>query len=215
MSVSLVCLPVGQLQANCYLLGCQATKEGAVVDPGGDADLILGAVREAGLRITHVLCTHGHPDHTLAAREVRDALAAIQGDRPRVAIHEGDREMLQEPALYWLLAGLKPQPCEVDDALTDGATIKVGKLSIGVMSLPGHSPGCAAFMVDDIALTGDVLFAGSIGRTDLPGGDMEQMLQSLRRLARELPPETALHPGHGPATTMARELAGNEWLQDI
>ena len=215
MSIQVTCLPVGQLQANCYIVGCRATGIGVVIDPGGDADLILEAVKASGLQIAYILDTHGHPDHTMANAEVREGLAAAQPFAPKLAIHEGDRGMVEEPAMYWLLVGLRPGACKVDEILQDGAALQIGEMTFRVLSLPGHSPGSVVFVVDDAAFTGDVLFSGSIGRTDLPGGNMAQMMASLRRLVSELPPDTVVYSGHGPATTMAQELASNDWLQDI
>lgn len=209
MSMTVQCLEVGPLMANCYIIACEATRRGVVVDPGAEAPAILKAVEEARLDVDLVLNTHCHPDHTGANCAVRDGTGA------RLLIHSADRAAVESPPLQWLLVGVRPEPCPVDDTFEEGDELAVGELRLRVMHLPGHSPGGVAFLVGDAAFTGDTLFAGGIGRTDLPGGDHGVLMASLKRLVTELPPDTVVHPGHGPQSTIGREAAANEWLRGL
>lgn len=208
-------LEVGPLAANCYLIGDERTRQGLIVDPGGDAPDIMAAVSRTGLNVRFIVDTHGHPDHVSANEAVRRALTQIQADPPKLLVHEADRAAVEQPPMQWLLIGMRPAPCPVDDTLTEGQVLQVGGLSVRVMHLPGHSPGSIALVVEDAVFTGDTLFEGSIGRTDLPGGDLRQIMASLKRLVTELPPETRVYPGHGLDTSIARELTHNEWLEGL
>lgn len=209
MSMTVNCLEVGPMMANCYVVGCEATRRGFIVDPGGDASLIIDTVKALGLDIGHILDTHCHPDHIEANCEVREATGA------ELLIHPADRKAAEKPPLHWLLVGVRPKPCPVDGAFEEGDEIAVGKLAVKVMHLPGHSPGSVALVVDDAVFSGDTLFAGGIGRTDLPGGNHRQMMASLKRLVTELPETTLVYPGHGPSSTIGEERRTNEWLQGI
>jgi glyoxylase-like metal-dependent hydrolase (beta-lactamase superfamily II) len=207
-SLILVTLPVGLIQTNCYVVGCPETKQGAIIDPGGDAQRILGEVERQGLAIQYVLNTHGHFDHTDANGSVVKATCAP------LAIHPLDKPLLQAAggaAWFGMAATPSPPP---DRELQDGDELKVGKLSLRVLHTPGHTPGHVSFYepVDGILLDGDVLFYRGIGRTDLPGGDFRTLLDSIRRVLFSLPESTLVYSGHGPATTIGDEKRLNPWL---
>jgi len=206
------CLEVGPLMANCYVVGCEATQRGFVVDPGGEAERIAEAVAAAGLQIDLILDTHCHPDHIAANCALREALGAAQDSSPRLLVHPADRAAVEKPPMQWLLIGLRPAPCPVDGTFAEGDELTVGDLRVRVMHLPGHSPGSVAFVLGEALFTGDTLFAGGIGRTDLPGGNGKQMRASLKRLVAELPASTLVYPGHGPSSTIGEERDTNEWL---
>jgi glyoxylase-like metal-dependent hydrolase (beta-lactamase superfamily II) len=201
-----VTLPVGPLEANCYLLG-DGTGPCFVVDPGGDAEIILETCRTEGLRPELIVLTHGHMDHMAAAAALKAASGA------RVLIHEGDREFVENPHPYWAqMVGGAPA-VRVDAGLEEGQELALGGLTLKVLHTPGHSPGSVCLMGEGVIFTGDTLFAGSVGRTDLPGGSMAVLEQSLQRIIAATRPETIVYPGHGPSSTVAAEIAGNPWLQ--
>jgi len=202
-------LPVGPLQANCYLVGCPEARRGLVIDPGGDADEILAAVERLELDVTHIIDTHGHPDHVAANAAVREATGAA------LYIHPADRAMIESPdpmlaAMVGGMGALSP-----DGTCDEGDVLQVGSLAVRVVHTPGHSPGGVCLSVGDDLFTGDTLFAGGIGRTDLPGGSWPELERSLRRLLDEFPPHTRVHPGHGPSSTMAEEARSNPWLAEL
>ena len=199
---------VGLFQANCYLVTDSATHCTAIVDPGGDAELIVGELTRRQAIATAILCTHGHPDHIAAAQAVaRDTGLAD------VFMHPDDIALLADYALPELDEVPVPELREYDE----GDQIKVGGLAIRVVHTPGHSPGGVCLALDDerTLLTGDLIFAGGVGRTDLPGGSFALLEASLRRIVNEFPPDTLLYPGHGPESTLARELATNPWLVNL
>jgi hydroxyacylglutathione hydrolase len=204
-----VTLPVGMLQANCYIAGCEETKEGVIVDPGGDPGRILGEVKRRGLSIRYVLDTHAHFDHT-------DANGAIvEGTGAHLALHPADLPLLKMSggaALFGLRADRSPLP---DLELHDGDLLEVGTLRFQVLHTPGHTPGHVCFYEEKegVLFDGDVLFYRGIGRADLPGGDPRQLLRSIRRVLFALPDETVVYSGHGPATTIGEEKRYNPWLR--
>ena len=181
---------VGWLQTNCYLISDDSGRC-AVVDPGGDAERILQALKEQELRCEAILLTHGHDDHTGALEEVRKATGA------KVYIGAGDADRLDVPA---------------DVILSGGEKVRAGDLSFDVTAVPGHTPGGLLYICGDVMVAGDTLFHGSIGRTDLPGGDMKTMQDTLR-LIRDLPYEDLMVlPGHGETTTLAFERRFNPFF---
>lgn len=199
MSLTIQCLEVGQLRANCYIVSCDATKHGFIIDPGGDAKKIAAAVTGYDLQIDCILNTHGHPDHIEANREVQQLVGG------RLLVHEADRDAVENPPMHWLLIGMRPKPCKVDGTFAEGDEVQVGNLTVKVWHTPGHSPGSCSFLLDKVVFTGDTLFAGGMGRTDFPGGSEAQIRASLKRLVTDLPGDTVVYPGHGPQTTISQE----------
>lgn len=197
----------GHMQANCYIIGCPATGEAAVVDPGGDADRILARLKARGLRLRYIILTHGHVDHIAALGEVREATGA------EVLIHAGDAEMLTDPTRnlsFFMGRRLRFSPAE--RLLADGDTIEVGTVRLEVVHTPGHTPGGICLKTDDLVITGDTLFAGSIGRSDFPGGNHRQLIRSIKERLLCLPGHTRVYPGHGPETTIEEEKRYNPFL---
>ncbi len=199
---------VGPLQVNCYIIGCKDTLEGVVVDPGEDADRIIKAFSGHGLKIIHVLNTHGHFDHIGANRAILEATGAD------FMIHEADVPMLGKgdatAAKYGLRAENSPLP---DRCFSDGTKIPVGNLELTVLHTPGHTPGGCCFLVNGILISGDTLFADSIGRTDFPGGSSGALIKSIHDKLLVLGDDIVVYPGHGPATTIGRERAHNPYLR--
>ena len=205
MIVKMLC--VGLLQTNCYIVGCEDTKEAAIIDPGGDAKLILAEVERLGLKIKYVINTHGHFDHTLANKGVVNATGAS------LAIHSADAPMLTEGggALFFGIMGKASPPADM--ILDEGQVLTVGKIELQVLHTPGHSPGsiCLYNEEEGVLFDGDILFNMGIGRSDLPGGNYRVLMESIQKLLT-LPDETTVYPGHGPATTIGRERRSNPFL---
>jgi hydroxyacylglutathione hydrolase len=202
-------LPVGMIQTNCYLVGCEETQEGVVIDPGGHPQRILAEVERHGLTIKYVLNTHAHFDHTDANRAIVEATGAP------LALHPLERPLLQASggaALFGLQADPSPPP---DLELHDGDELEVGKLRFQVLHTPGHTPGHVCFYesAEGVLFDGDVLFYRGIGRTDLQGGSWQQLMDSIQRVLFALPDETVVYSGHGPATTIGDEKQHNPWLR--
>jgi glyoxylase-like metal-dependent hydrolase (beta-lactamase superfamily II) len=202
-------LLVGPLQSNCFIIGDEETGEAAVIDPGGDGALILGKIREKPWKTVAVLITHAHFDHTAANDEV------VKGTGAPLMVPRLDAPMLDKAThqarMYGLEVEASPPP---DRLLDDGDTVNVGKEVITVLSTPGHSLGGATYETSIGIFSGDTLFAGSIGRTDLPGGDYETLIHSIKERILSLPDDTAVYPGHGPATTVGRERQLNPFFQE-
>lgn len=197
-------LAVGPLQVNCHLVGCQTTGEAMVIDPGDEPARILAALEDAGLTAKVVVNTHGHFDHIGGNR---DLLAATGAE---LLLHADDLPLLQGAAVHAANYGLEttpsPQPTRL---LVEGDTVQVGELSFSVLHVPGHSPGSICLLGEGHLFAGDVLFAGSIGRTDLPGGNHQQLIDGIRSKLLVLPAETVVHTGHGPDTTIGEERYSN------
>jgi glyoxylase-like metal-dependent hydrolase (beta-lactamase superfamily II) len=200
---------VGPLSVNCFVLGCEETREGVVVDAGGDANRIVGAVERHGLHIGQVINTHGHFDHVGANRALVERFGA------RLLIHSADVPFLERAAAaarsYGLEGENSPQP---DTFLTDGMEIVFGTCRMQVLHTPGHTQGgcCLYLEAEKRIITGDTLFADSIGRTDLPGGSHEQLLDSIRTKLFVLPDDVTAYPGHGPSTTIGHEKRHNPYF---
>ena len=204
-SMTIRCLPLGALQANCYLL---SDEEGAtaVIDPGDEAGTILETVRAGELAVEAILLTHAHFDHILAADELRRETGAP------VYVYETDAPALADPRRsLTVLAKGGAGPLRADRLLKDGEELRVGRLAVSVLHTPGHTPGSCCFLCGDALFSGDTLFAGSIGRTDFPGGDDQAMAASLRMLAA-LEPGIRVFPGHGESTTLSKERMENPYL---
>ncbi len=201
-------LPVGIIQANCYIAGCEETKEGVVIDPGDEGERILAEVEALGLKIKYILNTHAHFDHILANEELVEATGAP------LALHPLDLPLLRQNGGASFFGFEVPPSPEPDLELAEGDTITFGNYTLQVLFTPGHSQGHVSFYEPQagIIFDGDVLFAGGIGRTDLPGGDYETLLASINEKLMVLPDETVVCSGHGPVTTIGQERASNPWL---
>lgn len=202
-------LVVGPLQTNCYVLWDSSTGGGVIIDPGGDNDLIQTLVKSLGVRVERILATHGHPDHIFSA----GALSRVYG--VGVAMHAADIPVLEESAaiaeMFYDMAAFVP--FAPDTLLSDGELVPVGGTEARVIHTPGHSPGGVCFQTEAGVFCGDTLFAGSIGRTDLPGGSYEQLMESIRSALMSLEDSTPVFPGHGPRTTIGAERRSNPFLQ--
>ena len=193
-------LPVGQLETNCYVVTNEKTLESVVIDPGDEANTILDYLESNHLRCAAIFLTHGHYDHVGAAAAVREETGAPLYMNPRDdAVRAVDAHMI-----YRMQPG--------DRAYDDGDTVEAAGLLFSVMATPGHTPGGVTLRCEDALFTGDTLFKGSCGRTDLPGGDMDQELDSLRRIC-ELPGDYEVYPGHMDPTTLERERAFNYYCR--
>lgn len=207
--MTLETLTVGPLQANCYIVGCSETKKGFIIDPGGDAERILAAIEHLGLEIAYIFNTHEHVDHIAANRAVKDATGAI------LVVHEDGRDQVERPHPFWASMVGGVEPSEPDELMAEGDTWEVGTLTIRVLHTPGHSPGGVCLAVNGALFTGDTLFAGSVGRTDLPGGDTKTLERSLKRLVEQFEPDTKVYPGHRGPSTIAQERQSNPFLRGL
>lgn len=204
-------VPVTPIQQNCTLIWCTATMKAAVVDPGGDLPRIRAAIAEAGVSVEKVLLTHGHIDHAGAAKPLADELGVgIEGP------HEADRFWLARLADDGRQWGIPGTPFEPGRWLVEGDTVTVGDLVLDVYETPGHTQGHVIFHhpPSRFALVGDVLFQGSVGRSDLPGGDHQQLIDTIVGKLWPLGSDTAFVPGHGQPSTFAHERAGNPFVAD-
>lgn len=200
-------LIVGELGANCYVLGCRSTGKGAVIDPGGDADAILSVIEESRLDVGLILNTHGHFDHFGANGPLKDATGAA------ILIHRADAEALtSDQARLWGLLPLRASSPPADRYMDDGELIEVGEARLEVRHTPGHSPGGVCLVGDGVVFTGDTLFGGSVGRTDLPGGSEATLIRSIRTQLLTLGDDTVAYPGHGETTTIGYERRHNPFL---
>jgi glyoxylase-like metal-dependent hydrolase (beta-lactamase superfamily II) len=190
--------PVGMLMTNCYLVGQVETKEAIIVDPGTDRETevkkILREIESNGFKIKCIVNTHGHPDHTGGNKFFKEATGAP------ILIHEYDASMLRGPF--------------ADQTLRDGDSVQVGAVLLRVLHTPGHSQGSISLIGRDFVFTGDTLFAGSIGRYDLPGGSIHEIKESLKKLMI-LPDHMKVYPGHGPTSTIGEEKRNNPFLQSF
>lgn len=202
-------LSLGPLQTNCYLLGCPDSREGLVIDPADEADGILEAIRSERLAIRAVLVTHAHFDHMMAAFDVASATGAPFG------LHPAELPLYRQGGGAALFGFPMPRLPEPGLWIDEGSAIVFGSHTLEVLLTPGHAPGHVSFYERSAGalFCGDVLFAGSVGRTDLPGGDGEALLASIRGKFAALPGATRVFPGHGPATTIAEELRSNPYLR--
>lgn len=206
--------PVGSFQVNCYLLADKDTKEAVLVDPGDEASRLLAWVEEKGYALKAIWLTHAHVDHIQAVAAIRDRAGV------KVSLHPGDWPLAEQLATQAMMLGLAPggKALTPDVKLADGMELTVGKIRATVWHTPGHSPGSCCLLLPARGeqpgrlITGDTLFAGSIGRTDLPGGSMEKIGASLERILT-LPDDTRVHPGHGPDTTVGVERRMNPFLR--
>lgn len=200
-------LPVGPIMANCFIVGCQETMQAAVIDPGDEADKILQSVADLDLNVKTIINTHGHFDHVSANKGINAATNAP------ILIHALDAPMLEQisaSAANWgLSAENSPAP---DRTLNDGDTITFGKITLNVIHTPGHTPGGISLFTDGLVFVGDTLFAGSIGRTDFPGGDFATLKSSIQDKLFTLGDDVRVYTGHGPETTIGHEKQHNSFV---
>jgi len=202
--------PVGPLQANAYLAICEDTLQCALVDPGEEDELLLAAVAEENATVESILLTHAHLDHIGGVAEVKRETGVP------VYLHPADMNLYNAAPLQAHSFGLEIEtPPPPDRELEDGQTIRIGSSELEVRHTPGHSPGHVCLIGDGFALVGDCVFAGSIGRSDLPGGDGRTLIESINERIMTLPDDTVLYSGHGPATTVGRERATNPFLMGV
>jgi hydroxyacylglutathione hydrolase len=201
-------LIVSELQINCYLLGCRATREAAIIDPGGDSELIEDKVTERQAIVKMILLTHGHFDHIGALDNIRKEYGCP------VLIHSADANALTNPMINLsALTGNSVVSSEAERLLEDSDRIQLGKLTLEVLHTPGHTCGGVCFRCDGLLFSGDTLFNSGIGRTDLPGGSMAQLEQSIRNKLFTLPDDTLVLPGHGKSTSIGLEKAVNPFVR--
>jgi glyoxylase-like metal-dependent hydrolase (beta-lactamase superfamily II) len=205
--MKVVSVPNGRFMENCYLVADETRKECAVVDPGEETGPIARALTDLGMRAVGIWLTHAHIDHVLGVPELKRITGAP------VYLHPGDRPLydrvVQQAAAFGMRASPLPPP---DREFAHGDEVRVGDLAFAVRHTPGHSPGSVSLVGSDAVFVGDVLFLGSIGRCDLPGGDMDTLLQSIRRELLSLPDDTIVYSGHGSETSIGHERATNPFL---
>jgi len=200
-------MEVGPLAVNAYLVEHTATRKAVVIDPGDDGEAILGEILGLGLTVEKILLTHGHFDHVGAVGLLRERTGAP------VHIHPADVDRMTGASRQGMIFGLSVSDPPAPDVLVEeGNTVLFEGQEFLVAHTPGHTPGCVSYIVGKMAFVGDLVFAGSIGRTDLPGGDHRQLIESVRTKIFTLPDETVLYPGHGPATTVGEEKRSNPFF---
>jgi hydroxyacylglutathione hydrolase len=200
---------LGPLQTNCYVLRAErGAAEAVVVDPGGDAAELRLQLARNGAACAAILITHGHFDHLGGVADLAEGTGAP------VYMPEGERDRLEQYPQF-APAGVPGRSYVPDHLLEGGETISVAGLELECVAIPGHSPAHVAFFTDMCLFSGDLLFAGSVGRVDLPGADWDTLLDSVRTLAGRYPPETVVYPGHGPETTLGVELQRNPFLAEL
>jgi hydroxyacylglutathione hydrolase len=202
--------PVGPLQCNCSLISDPSSEEAVVIDPGGDPEHLLAAIAKSRVRVVALLHTHAHFDHLGGTRALREATLAS------VRLHPADLPLWQRAGAQAAIFGLRlDDPPAVDAPLADGETMAIGSRRLRVLHTPGHTPGSSSFLLEGeppVLFAGDTLFRRSIGRTDLWGGSAELIASSIRKRLFLLPEDTAVVPGHGPATTIGEEKALNPFV---
>ncbi len=208
--MKIVQIPNGQFVENCYLVIDEGSRECVVIDPGEEAGLIVRRITEAGVRPVAIWVTHAHLDHVMGVpRLSRETRAPIY-------LHPADRELYDHVIQQGLAFGIRVESLPPPDReFVPGETVRVGTVGFTVRHAPGHSPGSVCLVGDGVVFTGDVLFAGSIGRTDLPGADFDTLIRSIERELLVLPDSTMVYSGHGPETTVGRERGTNPFLAGV
>jgi hydroxyacylglutathione hydrolase len=202
--------PVGPLQCNCSIIGDEQTHEAMVIDPGDQIEGILEILRQERLTLKQIVITHAHIDHVGGAMKLKAATGAP------ILMNQNDYALLKMLDMQAAWVGMRPPgDVQVDETVSQGRVLKIGEISSNVIHTPGHTEGsiCLYFPEEKKLIAGDTLFAGSIGRTDLPGGSMDKIMRSLHTQVLALPDETEVVPGHGPITTIGEERKTNPFLQ--
>ncbi len=200
-------LVVGPLMANCFICGCSKTKEAVVIDPGGDADTILLSLADSKLKVKYIINTHGHFDHVSANGKMKDATGAD------ILIHPLDAPMLEKLSSNAAFFGVSVEnspPC--DQTLEEDDTVSFGDITLKVIHTPGHTPGGISLYTNGIVFVGDTLFAGSIGRTDFPGGDFNTLISSIKTKLFNMEDDIRVFSGHGPETSIGVEKRHNPFV---
>jgi len=203
-------IPVGSLRCNCSIIGDDSTREAMVIDPGDEIEEILAIIARHRLQVKQIVVTHAHLDHVGGAKKLRAATGAP------ILLNQNDQELLAMLDVQAAWLGMNdPGKVEIDQNAQDGDVLKTGLIAATVMHTPGHTEGsiCLYFPAEKKLIAGDTLFAGSIGRTDLPGGSMRKILQSIHEKVLALPDEAVVLPGHGPTTTIGEERENNPFLK--
>jgi hydroxyacylglutathione hydrolase len=201
--------PVGPLQCNCSIIGDEVSREAMVIDPGDDIEDILALIAKHNLQVKQIIITHAHIDHVGGAMKLRAATGAP------ILLNQNDYALLKMLDTQAAWVGMKsPAKVEIDQSVEQADTVRAGAITANVLHTPGHTEGsvCLYFPAEKTLIAGDTLFAGSIGRTDLPGGSFEKIIQSLHGTVLALPDETVVVPGHGPLTTIGEERESNPFL---
>jgi len=200
---------VGPLQVNCFVAYDDESRDAIVIDPGDDGGKIIRLIGDRSLSVSHIICTHAHFDHVGAVRSLHKSTGAP------VMIHKGDYDIYLRADRQGTLWGFHiEQPPEPDIYLAEGDVVAFGRCRLEVLHTPGHSPGVISLFGEGVIFSGDTIFAGSVGRTDFPGGSLEDLKNSFARIIA-LPPETRIFPGHGPASTVGREKEDNFFAQKL
>jgi glyoxylase-like metal-dependent hydrolase (beta-lactamase superfamily II) len=203
-------LPVGPLQCNCSIIGDETTRDAMVVDPGDDIEDVLAIIQKHNLRVKQIVITHAHIDHVGGAMKLRQATGSP------ILMNQNDYALVKMLDMQALWLGMaNPGRVEIDRSVGDGDKVDAGSLVANVIHTPGHTEGsvCLFFPAQGKLIAGDTLFAGSIGRTDLPGGSFDKIIRSINEKVLALPDETIVVPGHGPLTTIGDERANNPFLR--
>lgn len=205
-------LSLGPLPTNCYLVGCESTLQAAIIDPAWDGKSIAAMVDNDGWAVSHILLTHTHFDHVGGLMALKEATGAP------IYVHPDAVPMLQNTTMSAAFFGIKVEaPPPPDEMLAANQILAVGELELHVLYTPGHAPGHVCFYLPEyrVVFDGDLLFQDGIGRTDLPGGDYEELMESIKNQLLVLPNETQIFPGHGLATTVETEKRGNPFLREL
>jgi len=203
-------LPVGPLQCNCSIIGDETTREAMVIDPGDDIEDVAAIIRKHNLKVNQIVITHAHIDHVGGAMKLRALTGAP------ILLNQSDYALLKMIDVQASWVGMEsPGEVKIDADLPHGENLSAGSLSANVLHTPGHSEGsvCLYFPAEKLLIAGDTLFAGSIGRTDLPGGSFEKIMRSIHQRVLSLPDDTIVIPGHGAKTTIGDEREGNPFLK--
>jgi glyoxylase-like metal-dependent hydrolase (beta-lactamase superfamily II) len=203
-------IPVGPLQCNCSIVGDEQTHEAMVIDPGDQIEDILNVLESENLKLKQIVITHAHIDHVGGAMRLKAATGAP------ILMNQNDLALLKMLDLQAAWIGMRsPGTVQIDEPASEGKILRIGNIAGSVLETPGHTEGsiCLHFTQEQMLIAGDTLFAGSIGRTDLPGGSYEKILRSLHNQLLALPDDTEVVPGHGPMTTIGRERESNPFLQ--
>lgn len=205
---------VGRMAVFCYIVSCPKTKEALAIDPGGDEDMLAARIEEKGLTLKYIVNTHVHGDHTTGNAKLKELTGA------QLVVHELDNKFLEKGIMSEMSRqmGFNPSP-PADITVKDGDKIEIGEVSLAVIHTPGHSPGGICLLGNGNLFSGDTLFVGGIGRTDLPGSSHEQFMKSIKDRLLTLPDETVVWPGHDygpkPTSTIGLEKIANPWLRQM